>query len=239
MEHSRVGASSMSRWSQCPGSVAHLEQNPTKGSAAAAEGTLAHDMAEQKLNAVLGGSPKKAPVCLDADMEDHVNFYVEYCLDLHKETQGDCSVEQRFTLDYIRDDVFGTNDFSCWSDMEILHIVDLKYGKGKVYAKENKQLFYYALGAIHQNNLDPYLIYFHIVQPRVSPRVNVWETSIGRVLQFEQELRSAIHRVDTEPEVRVPGSHCFFCNRLACPEYVSAEKAKMMTEPEDTITIDN
>ena len=227
----------MSRWSQCPGSVKHLERNPSATSAAATEGTLAHDMSEQKLNHELYGNPFARPVCLDADMEDYTNDYVEYCLDLHQETRGGCSVEQKFKLDYIREDVFGTNDFSCWSDMEVLHVVDLKYGKGKVYAKENKQLFYYALGAIHQNKLDPYLIYFHIYQPRVSPKTNVWETSIGRVLQFEQELRTAIGRVDNESELRVPGSHCYFCNRLACPEYVEAEKAKMRTEPEDTIIL--
>jgi hypothetical protein len=235
MEHSRVGASSMSRWSVCPGSVAHLERHPKGESMAASEGTLAHDMAEKKLNALFNGT--EVPKCLDPDMEDHVNYYVDYCWKLTEQNKG-YSVEQRFTLDHIRGDVFGTNDFSCWTDMEILHIVDLKYGKGKVYAKENKQLFYYALGAIHQNKLDPYLVYFHIVQPRVSPRFNVWETSIGRILQFSQELRTAVTRVDEEPELRVPGSHCYFCNHRKCPEYNEAGKAAQgMTEPEDLITI--
>ena len=226
----------MSRWSQCPGSVRHLELNPKPAGAAAQEGTLAHDYAEQKLVSILGGEPANAPKCLDLDMEDHVNFYVEYCLDLHKETQGECAVETSFCLSHIREDVFGTNDFSCWND-DILHIVDFKYGKGKVYAKENKQELYYAIGVRHIMELKPYLVYLHIVQPRVSPKVNVWETSGGYLTQFEEQLKQAITRVDAEPENRIPGSHCFFCNRLACPEYVEAEKAKMRTEPEDTLII--
>jgi len=131
-------------------------------------------------------------------------------------------VEGKFRLDHIEaehDNVYGTNDFSCWTD-DILHIVDFKYGKHRVKAKDNKQLMFYALGAVRGMELDPKLIYLHIYQPRVKSRskFNYQEISIGELLNFEAELQVAVTRVDKEPEVYKTGSHCYFCNRIKCPE---------------------
>ena len=236
--HSRYGASSMSRWSVCPGSVTLLEKHPTTTSMAASEGTLAHDMAERKLLARIAG--EEVPVCADLDMEDYINGYVDYCMDLYAQNLGGYAVEGKFHLDHIEaehGEVFGTNDFSCWTDLEILHIVDLKYGKHKVKAVDNKQLMFYALGCMHQYKIDPVLIYLHIYQPRASKRkpYDVHEISIGELINFEAELRKAIKRVDEEPEVRIAGGHCFFCSRAHCPE---AQEKQLGRRPkvEDTIT---
>lgn len=201
---------------------------------------MAHDFAELKLNASLGSANTGAvPACLDEDMEEHVNGYVKYCLDLHRETMGACAVEQRFVLDYIRPDVFGTNDFSCWDDCEVLHIVDLKYGKSIVNPAGNKQLMFYALGAIHANKLDPFDIFLHIYQPRASTKkkYRVAQINLVELLEFEAQLREAIKRVDAEPEKRVPGSHCFFCNNQKCPEFMANALKDISTEPEDTIVL--
>ena len=43
--HSKIGASSKDRWSQCPGSVRLSEGIPSISSAYAEEGTLAHSLA--------------------------------------------------------------------------------------------------------------------------------------------------------------------------------------------------
>jgi hypothetical protein len=240
-EHSRYGASSMSRWSVCPGSVPLLEKYPTKTSLAASEGTLAHNWAERKLNARIAG--EEVPACPDADMEEYTNDYVEYCMKLLEQNQGGYAVEGKFDLDHIEaehGDVFGTNDFSCWTDLEILHIVDLKYGTHRVKAENNKQLMFYALGCMHQHKVDPLLIYLHIYQPRVKAKIpySVHEISIGELINFEAELRKAIKRVDEQPEVRIPGGHCFFCNRAKCPEAQEKQMGRS-PQPEDTITFNN
>lgn len=225
-EHSRYGASSMSRWSVCPGSVALLEQYPTQTSHHAQEGTEAHNWAEVKLNRAIAG--EEIPVCPDGDMEDHLNGYVSYCMGLLEQNSDGYRVEGQFSLNHIQAKhgrVFGTNDFCCWKEFEILHVVDLKYGKHKVKAMGNKQLMFYALGAIRECKIDPVLIYLHIYQPRAGKRkpYDYHEISIGELLSFEAELKAAIKRVDEEPEVYVTGSHCYFCNRNKCPEQLRIE----------------
>lgn len=240
MNHSRYGASSMSRWSVCPGSVAHLEKYPTRTSEAAREGTEAHEWGEYKIIAAHDG--KEMPICLDEDMEEHTNYYRDYVMNLYKDvdnTFGDAKlqVEQRFVLDHIREDAFGTNDACVFANFGELHIIDLKYGKSKVYAKENKQLLYYALGAVQQNGIDPLRIVLHVVQPRVKPQFNSWELTLADLLRFEAELVEAIERVDEQPDLMVPGSHCHWCNKTKCPAYRENELAKMSTEPEDLITL--
>ena len=233
--HSRYGASSMSRWSVCPGSVSHLEQNPVSVSHHAHEGTLAHDWAEKKLLALLSG--EEIPRCAEEDMEEYTNNYAKYCTTLYDSTEcTGYAVEGEFAFDHIKgehDDVFGTNDFSCWSDSGVLHVVDFKYGKSRVKAEGNKQLMFYALGCIHTNKIDPLEIYLHIYQPRVKAKVpySVHEISIGELYSFEAELIKAIKRVDEQPEVRIAGGHCYFCNRASCPE---AQEKLLGSRPEPT-----
>jgi hypothetical protein len=211
----------MSRWSVCPGSVSLLEKYPTPTNHHAQEGTLAHDWAERKLLALMAGGEGEV-MCADADMDMYTENYAKYCMELYEKCQSfGSSVEGEFSLDIEaeHDEVFGTNDFCCWNK-EILHIVDFKYGKHKVKAKDNKQLMYYALGAIKEHKLEPTLIYLHIYQPRAGKRspYNYHEISIGELLNFEAELKVAIKRVDEQPDEYVTGSHCFFCNRSMCPE---------------------
>lgn len=238
-EHSRYGASSMSRWKNCPGSVLHLERNPKGTNDYAREGTEAHDWAEQKLMAYLMGD--EPVTCIDEDMDMYTEQYKDYVLGIRdavmdRHGYAEVSVEQKFVLDHIREDAFGTNDASVFTQFEELHIIDLKYGKSKVYAKENDQLMYYALGCIQQNGLDPEKIVLHIYQPRVSNPVSTWEMTLEQLLEFEKGLIASINNVDENPEKRVPGAYCFFCNKDACPEYREEQLSKVSTQPEDTIT---
>ena len=54
-EHSRLPASSATRWLNCPGSVKMSELFPSESSIYAQEGTLAHALAESLLNGIPSG----------------------------------------------------------------------------------------------------------------------------------------------------------------------------------------
>ena len=61
---------------------------------------------------------------------------------------------------------------------------------------------------------------------------------LADLLNFEAGLREAIKRVDEQPDVRVPGSHCHWCNTSKCQTYQEYERSKFADEPlPDTLTI--
>jgi len=230
----------MYRWSVCPGSVQHMEDHPMPESSYAAEGTKGHDVAEDILKFSLHINNELDLEAIPPEMVDYVNVYVDYCMGLHRETKGECSIEQRFSLDYIRSDVFGRNDFSCWSDLEVLHIVDLKYGMGEVEAKDNMQLMYYALGAIHANDLDVDRIVLHIVQPRLETgdTIKTHEITYKELKEFEEFLIKSIIRVDTDHDLKVPGDHCKFCNKVQCPAFMANMRDEAGLAVTDTMEIE-
>lgn len=236
--HSKIGASSMYRWSNCPGSVGLLEKNPMPTSKYAEEGTLAHEACEVKLKQELKVDDELTVMPeITAEMQEHVDFYVDYCLDLCRFSDG-MAIEQGFRLTEIDDRAFGTNDFSCWTDFEELHIVDFKYGAGiEVQAEGNRQLMYYALGCVMENDLDVNEIYLHVVQPRVEDSVKVHKISYGELMEFKAELISAIERVDNEPETYVPGDHCRFCSQSMCAKFREHMHDQAAVNVDETIAL--
>ena len=237
-EHSRIGASSYERWSRCPGSIAHLEAHPTPDSKYAAEGTQAHELAEAILRnrMAIPKSPRRLPPHTP-EMYQYVVTYVDYCYDLYIATGlGGYAIEQRFNLS-VDPNAFGTNDFSCWRDFDVLHIVDLKYGAGvEVEAEDNGQLLYYALGAMEANDLEFSKVVVHIVQPRIDDPIKTWEVTYSELMEFKQRLVEAIDRVNNNP-VLVVGPQCSkFCNQAECPEY-NRHLYSALEVPEDAMEI--
>jgi hypothetical protein len=230
--HAKFGASSMSRWTACPGSIKHLDNNPMPSSDSADEGTLAHEKSQGKLEIALHGSTEIDTTC-SAEMETATNLYVDYCLKLVDTLDPvTCSwgIEEKFQ---IAEDTFGTNDFMCYEDFGVLHIVDLKYGvRHEVFAEENKQLMFYSLGAVYERGLDVNRIVVHVVQPRIENPIKTWEFDYARLMDFKEELFTAKGEVEMNPDLRVPGDHCLWCNKAQCPEYMD----KMYKETTVTVT---
>jgi len=126
--HSEIGASSMDRWSVCPGSRNFLRGKPAPPKEYAAQGTLAHKIAEECLrkggnaDSYLGEkhSVEGFDFIVDQDMVDAVQIY----------------------LDTAR----ATRDFA---EPGVLYVIDYKHGAGKfVDVWNNNQLRYYAYGAL-------------------------------------------------------------------------------------------
>ena len=154
-KHALLNASSSHRWLTCP-PLPRLENFFEKEvSEVANEGTDAHRLSEYKLRKVLGEKVRKPKLkYFDKDMDnytdDYVNYIVETIENIKKSTKDPIVlVEQRLDFSNYVPDGFGTGDCIIIAD-KILHIIDLKYGRGvEVSAEENPQMMLYALGALN------------------------------------------------------------------------------------------
>lgn len=215
--HSKIGASSMSRWSKCPGSVRLSDGIPSTTSIYAAEGTLAHEMAEKWLRS---GSVSAPPDC-SHEMAQNISVYVDF---VRREKRDDVLfLEHKFDLSRLHPGLFGTADAVIYdSANKILKVIDLKYGAGvPVEAVGNVQLQYYGLGAMLSLGFVVKEIQLTIVQPRCDHPdgpIRTWDFDAVRMIDFMADLMEAAMRTEKEDAPLFAGSHCKFCPAAAiCP----------------------
>ncbi len=250
-EHSPIGASSMHRWAECPGSIRLSVGIPNIESAYAAEGTKAHELAATWLKGT-----GKTPECDDDEMLEHVKTYVDH---VYSHMTGDAVlfVEHGFDLSAIYPGAYGTNDAAVYvPSQKTLYVDDLKYGAGKfVKAQNNPQLKYYALGALlelQKEGREIDTIVMSIVQPRCMSRsegaVRSHTIDAMDLLEFAGDLVVYAKRT-AEPDAPLKaGDHCQFCPAIqVCPEigkikqtvakseFAAATAPVQGTVPQDTL----
>ena len=180
-EHARLGASKAYQWLACTPSI-RLEEGmaPAENSVAAAEGTPAHEIAEQHMRQLLDGKRVRTGAKLRGDplyrpvMEEHVSTYTDYLMEVLTEARQRTPdaimlLEERVDFSDIVPEGFGTSDAILIAD-GTMHIFDFKYGKGvPVNAIRNPQLMLYGLGASNALKLLYPIdeIELNIVQPRL------------------------------------------------------------------------
>lgn len=226
--HALLSASSAHRWLECPPSVQLTASLPDTAGEAAAEGTLAHRIVEERLDSIIekGIWPKKSSAKLRMDeryrpvMEEHADTMVGYVMDLFdKYSDAVLMSEQRLDFSRWVPDGFGTGDALVIAD-GVIHVIDYKYGKGvPVYAEDNPQLRLYALGAYeaYDSLYDIHEIHTHIVQPRL-------DSQTTETLTAEELLRWADEYVAPRAQLALtgegemnPGEWCRFCKvRATC-----------------------
>jgi len=248
--HSKYGASSASRWLNCPGSVKLSETVPPQPSSVyAQEGTAAHKLGELCL--LNNNNPSDytdqlitlddgSKYFVNEDMVEAVTVYVDYVRSRAK--LGDLFIETRFSLDFVHEDMFGTNDACVFSDMlGMLEVIDYKHGAGiAVSPEENTQLAYYGLGAANVQNLHPNSqIKLTIVQPRAAGEpIKSWVTTVGYLDKFAKTLKKGVKACEAKNPKLKEGEWCRFCPAQAvCPqlEKKSLEVAKAEFKDEEII----
>lgn len=274
IKHSYFGASSSERWITCPASVALCAKAPKSGSSTFAnEGTAAHELAERCLltrkmpadfygeNILVGET--LFPV--DNEMVEAVTMYVTEVLKVaskkyNPNIRDSYHVETKFNLQWFtgRDDMFGTCD-ACVPDTanRTVHVFDLKYGAGKpVYAENNSQLMYYALGILGKfgtfegevcTNFDKAVL--HIVQPRCEESgVSDWCISVESLIDWGNfTLKEAVGKALSEnPPFNPTPSACRWCNgKPLCKAYAESlsvtdvavyERKEIVLPPVETLT---
>ena len=231
--HSPIGASSMYRWAECPGSVALSEGIVSESSAYAEEGTEAHELAATWLKGT-----GKTPECDDDEMLDNVRIYVDYVFGLLG-SRCKLFVEHGFDLSDVYPGAYGTNDAAVYDGVnKILHVIDLKYGAGiYVSARNNPQLRYYALGALLELQKEGHeveTVVMTIVQPRCTTIEGAARSeTIDAVdlMEFAADLVMYAKRT-AEPNAPLKaGDHCRFCPAIIkCPEVQNVKQLVAKSE---------
>ena len=216
-KHALLGASSSARWLVCTPSARLEAMFPDEQSPYAAEGTVAHDLAESILRHKLEG--KKAPKLDDysAEMIEAVNRYVDVCEEKVNEARARSSdaetmIEARLDFSRWVPEGFGTGDMVIVAD-GILEVIDLKYGKGvPVSAVENTQMRLYALGAYDVNEYlyDIKTVRMTIVQPRLDS-VSTDEMSLEELLDWGEDIKPIAQRAFNGEGECTPCDYCNFC----------------------------
>jgi hypothetical protein len=228
--HSLLGASSASRWFECPGSVnLHRKLGDlVPESKYAAEGTMAHELAEHCIEQcedpmdMIGDYLNKNETPITRDMAEAVKVYCDYVEELLGKgpEKGILYIEESFRLDWIDKECYGTNDLCLLIPFKKLTVIDYKHGKGvPVEPEYNKQLMYYALGAAKDAEVD--VVEMVIVQPRndhPEGPIRSWEVPWTELEKFEKDLKIAIKKTRDPNAPLVSGDHCRWCPvKPQCP----------------------
>lgn len=235
--HATLGASSASRWINCPGSVSIIDSLPKsekeRTSLYADEGTAAHNLAEHCLTesvdpaSLLGttvrGKIQEWPV--NDEMADAIHIYTDEIYRQVKRLGGyDC-----VTVFYIerhvkplddRDDLWGTADVILYAVTGEMVVIDFKYGRGVVVEVEwNDQAMFYGLGALREIGVEDVTeVTLIIVQPRAPhPKgpVRPWTFGVDVLVDFADDLRSAAAATENPEAPLKAGNHCRFCPAAA------------------------
>lgn len=215
--HAVLSASSSSRWLACPPSAQLCAALPDTVTDYAREGTCAHELAEYKVQKLLG-NPDSNPVenldFYDTEMEDCTDSYAQYIAEQLSTLQEPMVlVEQRLDFSRYVPDGFGTGDCVIVAD-DVLTVIDFKYGKGvAVSANHNSQMMLYALGALEL---------FDALYDIAEIRMVIFQPRIQNLSECTLPLSELLHWAETELKPKAAlaargegdfcaGEHCRFC----------------------------
>lgn len=237
-KHALLSASSAHRWLACTPSAKLEEQFPDTESEAAAEGTLAHELAEMKVRNYfftkefgklkLNNAVKKLSEneLWKDEMHGYTDEYLDYIRDtaLSLKSMPSVRIEQRvyfkeYTHADPKDEIEGSGIADCillYGDT--VHVIDFKYGKGvPVCAEENPQLMRYALGAYQAYRM----LYpiskakLAIVQPRLDT-ISEWECPVDDLLKFGEYVKErAALAIKGDGDYSPGKDACRFCRASA------------------------
>ena len=215
--HAILSASASARWLACPPSAKLNAEIPDTTTDYAREGTCAHELAEYKVNKLLGidaPDPTENLDFYDEEMAECTDSYAQYIAEqISKYSDPVIMVEQRLDFSKYVPGGFGTGDCVIVAD-DVLTVIDYKHGKGlPVSAENNSQMMLYALGALKlfDSLYDIKEICMVIFQPRIE---NVSESviSVSDLLHWaENELRPKAELAEKGEGEFCAGEHCRFC----------------------------
>lgn len=232
--HALLSASGSARWLNCTPSARLEEQFEDRSSFYAAEGTLAHEIAELKLRKQFiepigrGEYTKRlnklkketynGEELYQKEMLKHTEVYVDYLkeISLSFSSPPYVAVEQRIDYSAYAPEGFGTVDCLIIGG-DTMYVTDFKYGKGvPVSAENNSQMKLYALGAFTKYSLlyGIKIIKLAIIQPRLDS-ISEWEISAEDLLAWGEEVKPIAQKAFAGDGEYVPGEHCKFCKAKA------------------------
>lgn len=228
--HALLSASSAEKWLSCPPSARLEEEFPDQGSSYAAEGTLAHEIAELKARKHFseGIGPRKFSAAMkqfaenelyQKEMDGYTDSYLEYLKECSMKypSMPYVAIEKQVDYSAYAPAGFGTCDCIMIHGKH-MRVIDLKYGKGVPKSAENNpQLMLYALGAYEAYKLlyPIETVTLTIFQPRLDS-VSEWDVGIDQLLHWaETVVKDAAQDAYEGKGAFQPGGHCRFCKAQA------------------------
>ncbi len=236
-KHSKIGASSMYRWSKCPGSVRLSQGIPNTSSVYAKRGTAAHEIIGHALSEAFDKNVPTREIL--QDYWDAVSVYSTYIEKIRAQFKpDDCviHIEHSFDMSHIFPDLYGQADCIIWHPKsKLLRVIDYKHGAGvPVDVEGNQQVSYYALGTIETLGYRPSVVELTIVQPRCyhpGGRIRSWRVPNTYFIDFKTDLLDAAKETLKAKAKLSAGQHCMFCPaKSICPE---KHNAKLSTAKKD------
>lgn len=251
-----MSPSSSERWLNCTPSARLAEAAGSKTSEYAEEGTTAHELAEYALKSWIYGT--FYPECDELPVPDeiaknkyyseemrdavgeYVNFVVEEFYEMGKGPLGgsvETYLEEKLDISKFAPESFGSSDVTLVSP-SILHIIDLKYGKGVKVPAESPQFKMYALGALAKfNNGSIKYVRMSVGQPRLHHNDTI-EMSVPDLLDWATKILQPKAKLAYEGKGKqVVGSWCQFCPVKATCRAQKDEIAHDFEEHPDTLVM--
>lgn len=225
--HAFLSASGSSKWLKCPPSAKLESRFTDSGSEYAAEGTLAHELAELRLRIMLGQlSAEKADAQLaiikgnkfySPGMETYIESYTDIVMERFNEAKSRSAdayllTEQRLDFSPWVPEGFGTGDVVIIAGNTI-EVIDLKYGKGvPVSAENNSQTRLYGLGAFNDFGIlyDFTEVKMTIIQPRLDS-ISSETLPLTKLLSWGASVKSTAEKAMRGEGEYSAGKHCRFC----------------------------
>lgn len=220
--HALLSASSAHRWLACPPSAVAAEAYEDQGSEFAAEGTLAHTVAEFIVDGRYDVATTDDWVSdlqmwlhnpgVTHEMAEHARGYLYYILEQITGSAPSLLLEQRVDFSDWVPDGFGTCD-CILIEGDKLTIIDYKYGKGvAVSAENNPQMRLYALGALNDFGFayDVATVSMHIYQPRIG-NISTEELTVEELLAWAKSIKPIAQKAAKGKGTYKAGTHCKFC----------------------------
>jgi|KBSSwiStaDraftv2_1062776.scaffolds.fasta_scaffold120339_4 hypothetical protein len=260
--HSDFSASGSERWLfGCPGSVQKNRGKESEDSAASIEGTAAHELGAAALIArvcptklrLKGKVPDEFHHLISDDMRWEVKKYFDFVMPYYD--KGDVFIETKFDLSWIyptklvhKDKVpkgefapkgkftmFGTGDVVVVEPWGDVHVIDLKYGKGKIVnALENPQLAFYGIGGAVEAKWDFPRAHLTIFQPR-RDHFPTWTLSHDELHSWVGKFQVGVHEAVQKDAPLKPGPWCKFCpSEHDCEAKLDGMNRELQTQFADT-----
>lgn len=188
---------------------------------ASQEGTLGHEIAERLLRQEYAKKPEVVKPLRRLRKSKYFTHQLEsYARWCHKEASeiidsydDDALLyfEKRVAVKSVHDELWGTSDIVLVSG-GVLHIIDFKFGRLPVHAKDNPQLKIYAQGAIDTLGVDVKTVRATILQPR-NYDVDTVEIGASELRAWiDKEVKpKALDAVNRQGTMKPDVSVCRYC----------------------------
>ena len=195
--HAPMSPSSKYRWKNCPHTARRLED---KGGAAALEGTVVHELVEKRSRGEDLGK-------VEPEAQRAIDQYFEIVDGIPGEKHFEIKLESAI----LPEDYWGTADCVVVSGKAIT-IVDFKYGRRAVWAKDNDQLLAYM--SMARDLFGPRKEYHAWI---VQPRVHAPDHTTFTDAQLDADIMAVLDAANSDE--KCAGTWCTFCPlRTRCKE---------------------